>query len=726
MWSDISGSDDVVTKKLILDIMATGDGAMISRYLATDEGKKFAANLPVAASQQFRDTQIANEARKFAATADIVPPTKAGGGGGGGGTGGGTGVDLIEELKKGIRDAKISESLSAKNIAPGLVQMLSTASRKTQDLYLSIKNGQFILTKQGQALKKAFDNKVINDFVASQQGLVSSSAMELKAREHLIKAGFDQAKAIELAANADIRAAYASAIATKDKTAQAKAIQEVTDAVKRGQAAENTLKTPEQLFNELSGRVRDKISAERDRLQINFELKTQVDAKTVAEAEAQIAKIQSQISGYQRSLREIENQEETISKSYEARYEALDKIEKANSEIADQQRQQIDFAQALSSGDIAAAARAARDMRAKQAAAALASQREALDASKEAELARVRSNSGLTRLELETKIKGLEADILKIEQDRLASANERIRLAGVERDTKLAALSAEELKWRDLQSQIDIAKSKTVDYVKALLEANALLLEFNANQNLNVPGLPAGSTSGASGSGGTGGQASVVTVKGNKPVTFNASTSSTTSMTTKALQSLVKTGKEQLAAVQKTASTAKTVAQRQDSAESARWLAQGIASAQAQISKNNSLPVLHRASGGMVPQYLAMGGYAKGTDVVPAMLTPGEFIVSRGAAANLGLENLKAINSGNPTRKNPKGLSPQVYNVYDNSDNYNQMKSIENKTSNYASVYNSYGISVNVRSGANPEEIARVVTAQIQKTNDQRLRGNRY
>lgn len=55
------------------------------------------------------------------------------------------------------------------------------------------------------------------------------------------------------------------------------------------------------------------------------------------------------------------------------------------------------------------------------------------------------------------------------------------------------------------------------------------------------------------------------------------------------------------------------------------------------------------ATGGQVPSYLATGGHPgnpKGTDTVPAWLTPGEFVINRNSAlANLAL--LKQINSSN-------------------------------------------------------------------------------
>jgi len=50
------------------------------------------------------------------------------------------------------------------------------------------------------------------------------------------------------------------------------------------------------------------------------------------------------------------------------------------------------------------------------------------------------------------------------------------------------------------------------------------------------------------------------------------------------------------------------------------------------------------AEGGIVPGF----GKSIGTDTVPAMLTPGEFIMSRPAVNSIGLDNLRSMNSGKP------------------------------------------------------------------------------
>jgi hypothetical protein len=74
------------------------------------------------------------------------------------------------------------------------------------------------------------------------------------------------------------------------------------------------------------------------------------------------------------------------------------------------------------------------------------------------------------------------------------------------------------------------------------------------------------------------------------------------------------------------------------------------------------------------------------------MLTPGEFVMSKYAVDNFGVENMKAINSG---------------------------------ASVGSTVYNSYDLNVNVRSDANPNEIARAVMTQIKQVDSQRIRGVR-
>ena len=97
--------------------------------------------------------------------------------------------------------------------------------------------------------------------------------------------------------------------------------------------------------------------------------------------------------------------------------------------------------------------------------------------------------------------------------------------------------------------------------------------------------------------------------------------------------------------------------------------------------------------GGLIP-YKSEGGIFKslGSDTVPAMLTPGEFVIRRPAVRGFGVKNLESINRG---------------------------------TFNGGSMYN-YNLSVNVKSDANPEQIANTVMRSIKQVEGRRIRGNAY
>jgi TP901 family phage tail tape measure protein len=133
---------------------------------------------------------------------------------------------------------------------------------------------------------------------------------------------------------------------------------------------------------------------------------------------------------------------------------------------------------------------------------------------------------------------------------------------------------------------------------------------------------------------------------------------------------------------------------------------------QATLDSNSKIPDIKRyAKGGQVGYYpmgglipykaiggaissSAMGGMFKtiNTDSVPAMLTPGEFVMKRYAVESFGLGKMKAINNG---------------------------------TYSGESVYN-YSVNVNVQTDANADQIARNVMTQIKRIDSQRIRGNRF
>jgi hypothetical protein len=111
----------------------------------------------------------------------------------------------------------------------------------------------------------------------------------------------------------------------------------------------------------------------------------------------------------------------------------------------------------------------------------------------------------------------------------------------------------------------------------------------------------------------------------------------------------------------------------------------------AQIVADRKAKYGYLAKGGLVPKYFAAGGFAKGTDIIPAMLTPGEFVMSKYAVDSYGVDNLKKINNGDTS-------GGAVYN-------------------------NTYTLTVNAKTDANPNEIAQAVMATIKQVDDRRVRG---
>ena len=131
------------------------------------------------------------------------------------------------------------------------------------------------------------------------------------------------------------------------------------------------------------------------------------------------------------------------------------------------------------------------------------------------------------------------------------------------------------------------------------------------------------------------------------------------------------------------------------------------------------------AGGGMVkPSYYSNGGFAKGTDTVPAMLTPGEFVMNRNASRDFG-PLLSAINSGGRNFATP--VYPEISRTYPSSNIGGGLYSNNNVAEIGAPVDNSvynYSLSVNVAgTNATPDQIANVVMRKLQGVESQRVRG---
>jgi TP901 family phage tail tape measure protein len=130
------------------------------------------------------------------------------------------------------------------------------------------------------------------------------------------------------------------------------------------------------------------------------------------------------------------------------------------------------------------------------------------------------------------------------------------------------------------------------------------------------------------------------------------------------------------------------------------------------------------SSGGMVkPKYFAVGGKARGTDIIPAMLTPGEFVVNKVATSKY-LPELEAMNNMRMPAFS-KSLSAPTYGGTGNVISMPVRAATGDNTNNTNNVYN-YSVGINVGgTNASPDNIARAVMNEIKYIDSQRIRGQR-
>ena len=530
----------------------------------------------------------------------------------------------------------------------------------------------------------------------------------------------------------------------------------------------------EKEFDKLYDQAVQYLQAKQTKIELDFKLATADDQDIVEKAQDLIASIQYEIDDYEAGLEEIQDQEEVINDRYDDRVKALDEVQKINDKIAKQQKSQLSVATALAEGDIAAAARAIQEKQAQDAEDAINAQKEALQASRERELARITASSGMSREQIEEKIKDLKKEIFDIEEATLEPAQERIRLLDIERREANQLVEEQIAKWDRLNNEIDLAK--LTDEQLAALYAQAdvikdMLVNWDRIEDKTatltvikktLDGASSGGSTGggggsSSGSGGSGSGGTSSSSSGG-PVIADITPAELENAVASATTNAQKTNPGVSAAVatsivDKVASTVagkmvgvidKATGKLTTSADTAEKkisatkpviiqnggnITVGKTSSAFDIAKKNLLAgsvaskyspsageanrfaqlaskpgssvksigagsMFAMSGGGMVPRYMAAGGIFKsmGTDTVPAMLTPGEFVIRRRAVQNFGLENLKSINNSSASAGD--------------------------------SVYN-YSLNVNVKSDANPDEIARAVMTNIKRVESQRVRGSR-
>jgi TP901 family phage tail tape measure protein len=557
------------------------------------------------------------------------------------------------------------------------------------------KSGKLVLNDYGKSLNRLFPTVQAGIYLRQQDQITREQTTQNKALAMLKARGVDAATALELTADA----AQAAAIISKDL--DGKDLEKMIANTKKATAAtrefEKALRAAQFEADEMAEGAAEKLSENFDYAYLEIERKAREAFKSVnkmspeavelsiAVDENAISKIQSEISGinsniksYSRTLDLIGRQETVITETYDKKIEsvnkqkdALESIKTVNSFLISQQQKQLGLANALTQGDISAAAEAAQAMRAEAATAALDRMTGGLDtAATNLEAQKQREISSITAVVNGQKMTRKQID------EQILLLNDKIYTIEV---TQLEPLQAQADKKRQILSDLDFQIQKE----QQSLEINGMTkTEWDFIQRY-------------------------------------------TDATNKHLDGIIiDIDKVALSSSSAAASWASIV----ESMKSARLLSVSPTTTQSlsvsPTTKKTRLvgsdtfmyggKVNPMSMGGVVPRYMAIGG-SVGSDTVPAMLTPGEFVVNKAAAQQFG-PMLQSINES----KYPSmlGSNGGMSNVPIN----NISASVSD---NSTAVYN-YSLDFNINgTNSNPSDIARAVMTEIKRVDGQRIRGQR-
>jgi len=379
----------------------------------------------------------------------------------------------------------------------------------------------------------------------------------------------------------------------------------------------------------------------------------------------------------------MDKQTEDINKKYNDQKKALQDIEKINKDIVAQKKSQLSLADALSQGDISAAAQQMQQMRAQRAQSARTGLMTALDAAREAEVAGLRgAETGMTRdqiadrefeiqqqtyqleqrrRDLSLEIRDLEDEVYTIQTTTLRNAERQIESLQRQRDLELRSIQDKRQAWEEAKAAQEVAKIAAEDY-NAAVAAGLDLVSRTKN-------------------------------------TWESIKSRTITLTVKR----------------------KTVNMASGGEVPNMYAAGGKVKAYASGGK------VYMAAGGAVPMKggmfkpMAVGGTisSRNSDSVPAMLTPGEFVMNRRAARKFG----PLLQDMNSNFRLPQLGGASIPSIENNGQIEYNTRAFQNSiTDNSNTLYN-YNLNVNVEgSNASPREIANVVMNEIKRTEGQALR----
>jgi TP901 family phage tail tape measure protein len=662
--------------------------------------------------------------------------------------GGGAGINLFSGIENDMRRLGAEEDLISL-----IVGMDPEEFEKKKNTLFNFdkQTGEIIGFKdQLQNIGRALSAIALGQYVTDQQRSAKESRNQVLAFNQLRAAGYSVADAYEAVQDASVASAIATGNVTRDQIATM--LQELKSAqAAMKEAARLTPEGLQEVFEDGFSKAMEAFDVQERKLTLEYEFKIKDDQALVTEAQNQIASIQYELDDYEADLRRIEIQEEAINKTYDTKLEALEKVRVANQKVLDQEKGRLSVAEAITRGDLAATARAVQDLRQTSASGYFSSQTDALNAGRQSALDQVRDSSGLSRIEIEEKIKKLTNDIFNIEEDTLEPAQRRIDLATIElqkRTDALEVLGMTRTRWEEIKTNIDLARVNSAGYKEAMVEArdvvqqvldawngiNSKEVVLTTIQRTVVEGTTTpGNLGDGPGNGKTEAELAAEKEAAERAAAITAAQEHENAwMSSTLIEKRAKLMSSALPAVYssegvaKLLSTYKSALSRTYSTTNAQAYQTAAVSAKAAyFALHNKLKSKGFSSGGRVMSYMADGGSPLGSDTVPAMLTPGEFVMKRPMVNKYGTALFESLNSG--AFPNIKNMSSPSFSSGMSSASVSQasVPARQAAAPSSNSVYN-YSLSVNVASQSDPNTIAQTVMAQLQRVDSQRVRNGRF
>jgi TP901 family phage tail tape measure protein len=382
------------------------------------------------------------------------------------------GLEEIMKVLGGKKDLTqfkgVLNALTNLNTTPEFQDFVLGLDPKEQQKLFSITKGVANLTKEGKALQKVFNEISLGRFYLEQKQIIQESKNQYNAARKLVAAGLSYKDAWEAVADPIFAAAIAAA---KNK----KEVNKIIKAWKQAKAAVETYKSDLEKAEDIASKMSEYFSRKSTVFQARFVIDTASSQRAIMDAENEIEGLNFKLDDFNAGIQEIEWQEAEVNKKYEERFKALDKIEQINENISSQAKSQLDIADALTKGDVAAAARAVQAYREKQASESVDKQRQSLQLAQQAELDALVSSGGLTRKQLEEQILIIQKQIFNIEEKRLEPAQRLVELRQNELDLQLFNLDQQQAKWDIIYTSILDTLDPLGTYVELLEKANKLL-----------------------------------------------------------------------------------------------------------------------------------------------------------------------------------------------------------------------------------------------------------